>query len=241
MSTSRKRKHDRGAESYDFPRHQKDESLNTYIKKQKKFDHLSNSSNDSSSSNSSNKSRERKIKVAKYRNKNPRREPKILPKITTSFNTSDEEYGQKLAKNLEEENQDLIIRAVSVIGKDECLKLYTNTQNIERKGGMLTINKQRRRTPGGIFLWLLKTSNRYDEKQKREIFDGDKEKQMSAGNWNMNPPPPSPVDEIANNEKPEPNLVSQKILSSIPDRHAVASTENDDVLELDYNSDMDTF
>lgn len=103
------------------------------------------------------------------------------------------------------------------------------------------MNKQRRRTPGGIFLWLLKTSKTIDESKKKEIFDeGDREKQMSEGNWpsKTDPPPPSPVDEIHNNEKPEPSLVSQKILSSMPER---SQTGDDDVLELEYNSDMDTF
>lgn len=134
----------------------------------------------------------------------------------------------------------MVVRVVTVIGKEESLKFYNSTKNIERKGGMLTVNKQRRRTPGGIFLWLLKTSNRLDEKQKKEIFESEQEKQMSDGNWSMNPPPPSPVDDlIANNEKPEPNLVSQKILSSMPDRQIPGGSE--DVLELDYNSDMDTF
>lgn len=144
-----------------------------------------------------------------------------------------------MAKNLEEEKGDLIVRVVSVIGKDEALKLYTNTQGIEKKGGMMTINKQRRRTPGGIFLWLLKTSNKIDEKMKKEIFDEDKDKQMSDGNWSAektDPPPPSPAEETSTNSNPDPNLVSQKILNSIP-----ADAGDDDVLELDYNEDMDTF
>lgn len=140
-----------------------------------------------------------------------------------------------MAKNLEEEKSDLIIRVVSVIGKDESLKLYTNTQQIEKNGGMMTINKQRRRTPGGIFLWLLKTSSKIDETKKKEIFEGDKDKQMSEGNWSAktDPPPPSPAGEISTNNSPDPNVVSQKILSSIPD---------EDILELDFNeNDMDTF
>lgn len=178
------------------------------------------------------------MKKARHRkNKNhPLLSPKILPNILISFNNSDEEYAQLLAKNLEEENVDLIIRAVSVIGKDESLKIYVATQKIEQKGGMLTINKERRRTPGGIFLFLLKTSKSIDEKQKKEIFNADKEKQMSEGNWapaKTDPPPPSPADEITTSHcNPDPNFVSQKILNSIPD---------DDILELDYNEDMDTF
>lgn len=202
--------------------------------RRKKLEH----SNDSSSSNASNKSREkRSIKKARNRNKKKHalQTPKILPNILISFNNSDDEYGQMLAKNLEEEKSDLIVRVVSVIGKDESLKLYTATQNIEKKGGMMTINKQRRRTPGGIFLWLLKTSNKIDEGKKKEIFEEDKEKQMQDGNWTpvkTDPPPPSPTEEISTNSDPDPNLVSQKILSSIPD---------EDILELDYNEDMDTF
>jgi phosphorylated adapter RNA export protein len=228
VCASRKRKHERGAESYDFQLAQND--LND---KRKRFD------NDSSSSNNSNKGEKRQIKKAKHRNKkHALQTPKILPNILISFNNSDEEYGQMMAKGLEEEKSDLIVRVVSVIGKDESLKLYSATQNIEKKGGMMTINKQRRRTPGGIFLWLLKTSNKIEESKKKEIFEGDKEKQMQDGNWTpvkTDPPPPSPAGEISTNVNPDPNLVSQKILNSIPD---------DDILDLDYNediADMDTF
>lgn len=159
----------------------------------------------------------------------------MLPNILISFNNSDEEYGQMLAKGLEEEKSDLIVRVVSVIGKEESLQLYTATQNIEKKGGMMTMNKERRRTPGGIFLWLLKTSNKIDDQKKKEIFEGDKEKQMQEGNWTpvkTDPPPPSPAEAVSTNSNPDPNLVSQKILNSIPD---------DDILDLDYNEDMDTF
>lgn len=233
VSASRKRKHERGAESYDFEHKGNNSELLT--RKRKKFDR---NSNDSSSSNASNKSQEkRKMKKAKHRKKNnPLKSSKILPNILISFNNSDEEYGQVLAKNLEEDNVDLIIRAVSVIGKDESLKLYTATQNIEQKGGLLTMNKERRRTPGGLFLFLLKTSKSISEKQKKEVFNPEKDKQMSEGNWSAektDPPPPSPAEEVAtNNCNPDPNFVSQRILNSFPE---------DDILKLDCNEDMDTF
>lgn len=50
------------------------------------------------------------------------------------------------------------------------IKLFKETQKIESDGGMLIVNGMRRRTPGGVFLFLLKNCDDITKKQKKEIF-----------------------------------------------------------------------
>ncbi|KAG5674544.1 hypothetical protein PVAND_004504 [Polypedilum vanderplanki] len=101
--------------------------------------------------------------------------PKKLEDLVVADNYNDEDYGIEVAKKLSEQNVDLIHKVVATIGREKVNDLYEKTRNIERKGGMLIVNKSRRRTSGGIFLFLLKTSNVIDEAQKKEIFDDGKE------------------------------------------------------------------
>lgn len=50
------------------------------------------------------------------------------------------------------------------------IKLFKETQKIESDGGMLIVNGMRRRTPGGVFLFLLKNCDDISKKQKKDIF-----------------------------------------------------------------------
>ncbi|XP_070496582.1 phosphorylated adapter RNA export protein [Chironomus tepperi] len=144
----RKRKIDRGTESYDY----------------NEFDNRSNSPENSSAHCSERK----KIKVKHSQD----RQSKNLPQLTET-DATDEDLAADIAFKLNEENIELIKRAVSAIGQEECVKFYKKTQKIERNGGLLTVNKQRRRTSGGIFLFLIKTSNEITNVQKKKIFEKD--------------------------------------------------------------------
>lgn len=206
------------------------------------------SENESSSSNASSKSRKRNRRN-NQRRRNKNSSPKILPDPTSTFDTSDEDFGREMAHLLEEEKYDLIVNVVSVIGKKESLNLYKITQKIEAQGGMLTMMKNRRRTPGGIFLFLLKTSDKIDEDLKREVFNSERksvekgiaERKMSS---EAKDPPNSPANSEyteLNGKITDPDLVTQKILK-FTKPESDQSQINEDVLELDYNyNDMDTF
>ncbi|KAH8277781.1 hypothetical protein KR018_006817 [Drosophila ironensis] len=63
-----------------------------------------------------------------------------------------------------------IVRVVEVLGMDLPLHLYKETQRIEADGGMMIRNGQRRRTPGGVFLFLLKHHNSISQEQQKSIF-----------------------------------------------------------------------
>ena len=70
------------------------------------------------------------------------------------------EVGEDLAESLEEEGPEVIStlqRAVQLLGEEACRTLLVQTWQIEDAGGLLTLDgSNRRRTPGGVFLWLVK-------------------------------------------------------------------------------------
>lgn len=56
----------------------------------------------------------------------------------------------------EPRQRDQIARVVEVLGVEDALALLNETQGIEASGGMLTADGSRRRSPGGVFLTILK-------------------------------------------------------------------------------------
>lgn len=64
----------------------------------------------------------------------------------------------------------ITVRVVNILGRDLPIKLFKETQKIESDGGMLIVNGMRRRTPGGVFLFLLKNCDDISQKQKKDIF-----------------------------------------------------------------------
>lgn len=239
IDVTRKRKNDRGAEAYDFP--QDDSAKN--LKRRR----LTHSGNDSSSSNAS-ASRSRK-RANKSRNNRKFTEPvsKVLPNMKSSIESVEfEEFANELAENLEEQNIELIHRVVATIGKKSSLELYVTTQDVEREGGMLTMNRFRRRTPGGVFLFLLKESSEVDEEARKKIFTNEKksvERKMSADQMSKIPPnSPETSDYVENEQRKttstaDPNLLSQcsqKILN-------FTTNEGLNGIEIDFSDEMDVF
>lgn len=212
------------------------------------------SENDSSSSATSSKSRSHN-QVKKNRNRRRTlKQPKMLPDLSATLDCSEDDFGRDMAQKLEEEKCDLIVKVVSVIGKEASLNLFKITQKIEREGGMLTMMKNRRRTPGGIFLFLLKTSDKIDEDLKKEIFNSERksvekgiaERKMSSEQSEgvaKDPPnsPANPEYTEVNGKITDPDLVSKILNFSKPDMDP-PQLDHEDVLDLDYNyNDMDTF
>lgn len=68
------------------------------------------------------------------------------------------------------------VRIINILGRDTPIKLFKETQKIESDGGMLIVNGMRRRTPGGVFLFLLKNCDDITKKQKKDIFLDDTKK-----------------------------------------------------------------
>lgn len=250
IDVTRKRKNDRGAEAYDFP--QQDEEAPKNLKRRR----VAHSGNESSSSNgSTSRSSKRARKYHGKRRKFTEPQSKILPNISLDS----EEFEAELAESLEEKNVELLQRVVAVLGKKATFEFFKTTQDIEREGGMLTLNRIRRRTPGGVFLYLLKESKSIDEESRKKIFSNEKkqmERKMSADQmssaWKTADerrkstdqmskiPPNSPEnsDYVENEHRKststaDPNLLSQKILN--------CTNEGMNGIDIDFNDDMDVF
>lgn len=50
-----------------------------------------------------------------------------------------------------------IRKIVQVIGTDKALQFLKQAREVERAGGMLTMNGKKRRTIGGVFFYLVRT------------------------------------------------------------------------------------
>lgn len=100
--------------------------------------------------------------------------PRHIPDLNLEPDCSNEKFANELAEKLSETHTELLQRVVDVLGKEIPLKLFKETQKIEADGGMLVMKGWRRRTPGGVFLFLLKHCEDVDQEVKRSIFQEDK-------------------------------------------------------------------
>ncbi|XP_041105679.1 phosphorylated adapter RNA export protein-like [Polyodon spathula] len=82
----------------------------------------------------------------------------------------EEKVIDEIAHRLREPKKDLLERVVKSIGKKKAIELLMETSEVEQSGGLLTIDGSRRRTPGGVYLNLLKNTPSITNKKIREIF-----------------------------------------------------------------------
>lgn len=64
----------------------------------------------------------------------------------------------------------LIDRVVTVLGQQKALELLYATENIEANGGLMICNGTRRRTPGGVYLHLLRSNTQISSDDIDNIF-----------------------------------------------------------------------
>lgn len=84
---------------------------------------------------------------------------------------ANEQVLQTIAAQLQETHPPALAeirRTIDVLGTELALALLRETQQVEEQGGQLTKNRRRRRTPGGVFLKLVR--DRSTDEQRREIF-----------------------------------------------------------------------
>ncbi len=75
---------------------------------------------------------------------------------------------ERLARALNEEKPDLIRRVIEERGVQFAEDLFAETLRVEESGGLLTKDEKRRRTPGGVFLYLAK--ERMTEEERQRVF-----------------------------------------------------------------------
>ena len=85
---------------------------------------------------------------------------------------ADEDFGKELAERLQEENVDMIIDLIKILGRRVVWDFFKQTQDIESKGGMMTNNGARRRTAGGVMMHLLRiTEDQEISKKAKKLFN----------------------------------------------------------------------
>ena len=84
----------------------------------------------------------------------------------------------RLAEVLQEPNVLLLKQVLHVLGEERCIDLLTETLTLEANGGMLTRAGDRRRTPGGVFLHLVR--DRTTPKDRWRLFPGQAQHQSPS-------------------------------------------------------------
>ncbi|KAJ8957634.1 hypothetical protein NQ318_017523 [Aromia moschata] len=96
--------------------------------------------------------------------------------LTVDLNSSSEDLAKDMANKLCEEKEDLILRVINTMGKQKAIEIFKETKKIEEEGGMLVMNQTRRRTPGGVFLYLVRQDYHITREQRDKIFGEEKQR-----------------------------------------------------------------
>ncbi|KAH3831121.1 hypothetical protein DPMN_104383, partial [Dreissena polymorpha] len=89
-----------------------------------------------------------------------------LGEINLSEDMEGKELAQKIADFIHEPKVELIERVVEHMGKSAALRILQQTKDTEESGGMYTNDGSRRRTPGGVYLQLIKQQPEFTEVRK---------------------------------------------------------------------------
>ncbi|ELW72824.1 Phosphorylated adapter RNA export protein [Tupaia chinensis] len=88
----------------------------------------------------------------------------------TTEQDSQEKVADEISSRLQEPKKDLTDRVVRIIGNKKAIELLMETAKVEQNGSLFIMNGSRRRTPGGVFLNLLKNTPSISEEQIKGIF-----------------------------------------------------------------------
>ncbi|XP_043471522.1 phosphorylated adapter RNA export protein [Leptopilina heterotoma] len=122
-----------------------------------------------------------KLRLGKRRNDAPANDDddhkgssRVMSDLSITPESSDADVAADIAAKLSEHKDVLIRRIVDILGKEKAIDFFQKTKKIEEEGGMLIMNGSRRRTAGGVYLYLVKHDDHLPQEQIREIFYVDK-------------------------------------------------------------------
>lgn len=108
----------------------------------------------------------------------PRAEMDIKGRYEITEDDPEDTVVDEIAYRLQEPKKDLIERVVKVLGTKKAIELLGETATLEECGGVYTLDGSRRRTPGGVYLNLLKNTPSITKAQVRKIFLDEQHKEI---------------------------------------------------------------
>jgi len=183
---------------------------------------------------------------------------KLTQPLNVAFTEDDTEetVTNGIAKFLNEPKVELIERVVKFLGKPKAIELLHTTQEIENMGGILIMDGTRRRTPGGVYFYLLRIDEDISKTQRNKIFEEErretnkmeleqrkrKRKKQRARKMQVdNEGPPQPSTQANDDSKStELNMESKSmemepVLAPINVSNGAIPVESKAVMELDSN------
>ncbi|XP_075456623.1 phosphorylated adapter RNA export protein isoform X2 [Ascaphus truei] len=82
----------------------------------------------------------------------------------------EDKVSDEIAHRLQEPKKDLMKRIVKTVGTKKAIELLMETAEVEQSGGLFIMNGSRRRTPGGVYLNLLKSTPSITTEQVKRFF-----------------------------------------------------------------------
>ncbi|XP_038660907.1 phosphorylated adapter RNA export protein [Scyliorhinus canicula] len=170
---------------------------------------------------------------------------------------SPNKISDEIAYRLREPKTDLIHRVVKTVGRKKAIELLIQTAEVEQSGGLMIVDGSRRRTPGGVYLQLLKNTPSITQDQLKEIFYDENQreynckkaakkrrrhiigKKMKQAIKELN----LQVDDDASRETFASD--TNDALASVEDTEEVhmekPALDPEDAIELDNSNDLETF
>lgn len=165
----------------------------------------------------------------------------------------EDKVADEIAHRLREPKKDLIERVVKTIGTKKAIELLIETAEVEQNGGLFVVNGTRRRTPGGVYLNLLKSTPSITSDQVKEIFyvENQKEceskkaakkrrrhivgKKMKEAIKGLN------FQEHDDTSRETFASDTNEALASLDDENTDMKAETEDAIEVDNSHDLETF
>ncbi|XP_029019676.1 phosphorylated adapter RNA export protein [Betta splendens] len=110
----------------------------------------------------------------------PKAEMDIKGRYEITEEDPEDKVADEIAYRLREPKADLIERVVKVVGAKKAIELLGETATLEESGGVYTMDGSRRRTPGGVYLNLLKNTPSISKSQIRKIFFEEQQKDCKS-------------------------------------------------------------
>uniref|UniRef100_A0A8D8WEU4 Phosphorylated adapter RNA export protein n=1 Tax=Cacopsylla melanoneura TaxID=428564 RepID=A0A8D8WEU4_9HEMI len=112
-------------------------------------------------------------------------EERIILPLKHNEDSSEQDLADDIANKLLEIESDLVLRTVQLAGKKEAIHFFEKTQEIEKTGGMWLERQNRRRTPGGIYFFLVKNDRHLPQGVIKTIFDDPRKRILEKQKKNM--------------------------------------------------------